>query len=388
MRILIIRSYPSYMDVEKNTYNIQEVGLAKALVRKGHVCDIVFWTDREEKKVNVPVDKDGSVAVYYKHGKTALKNTVFIGCDSLFEQYDVLQAAEYNQMQSWLLAKKYPQKTIIYHGPYYSPFNKRYNLMCSVFDKVCLGRYLKLGTRFISKSKLAEMFLKEKGIKESNITTIGVGMDAQMLMNGVGECSEPLYISMKQDENVKLLYIGRFEERRNIPFIFDIFSKVLEENINATLYMIGTGDASYLEAAWKHADELGIRDHIVYQERMEQKYLSQIYELADFFLLPTEYEIFGMVLLEAMYYQTVVLTTNNGGSSTLMNEGNGIVMKNLDADEWSRKIIELVRNRETCERIGKAAHKTIEEGYTWDALADRFLLVYSGPRKKDSESVS
>ena len=30
------------MDVERNTYNIQEVGLAKALVRKGHICDIAF----------------------------------------------------------------------------------------------------------------------------------------------------------------------------------------------------------------------------------------------------------------------------------------------------------------------------------------------------------
>ena len=39
------------MDVERNTYNIQEVGLAKALVRKGHVCDIVFWTDKEEKDI-------------------------------------------------------------------------------------------------------------------------------------------------------------------------------------------------------------------------------------------------------------------------------------------------------------------------------------------------
>ena len=47
MKILIIRNYPSYMDVEKNTYNIQEVGLAKALVRKDNVCDILFWTDKD-----------------------------------------------------------------------------------------------------------------------------------------------------------------------------------------------------------------------------------------------------------------------------------------------------------------------------------------------------
>lgn len=63
MKILIIRNYPSYMDVEKNTYNIQEVGLAKALVRKGNVCDIVFWTDKDEKEVAIPVDDRGKVTV-------------------------------------------------------------------------------------------------------------------------------------------------------------------------------------------------------------------------------------------------------------------------------------------------------------------------------------
>ena len=122
MRILIIRSYPSYMDVEKNTYNIQEVGLAKALVRKGHVCDIVFWTDKEEKNITIEVENYGNVNVFYRQGKTALKNTVYTNCAELFKQYDILQTAEYNQMQSWLLAKQYPQKTIIYHGPYYSHF--------------------------------------------------------------------------------------------------------------------------------------------------------------------------------------------------------------------------------------------------------------------------
>ena len=36
MKILIIRPWPSLLDVTKNTYNIQEVGLAKALVKRGH----------------------------------------------------------------------------------------------------------------------------------------------------------------------------------------------------------------------------------------------------------------------------------------------------------------------------------------------------------------
>ena len=73
MKILIIRNFPSYMSVKNNTYNIQEVGLAKALVRKGHICDIVFWTDKEEEIVEVPVDNMRTVRVFYRHGKNILK---------------------------------------------------------------------------------------------------------------------------------------------------------------------------------------------------------------------------------------------------------------------------------------------------------------------------
>lgn len=377
MKILIIRNYPSYMDVVNNTYNIQEVGLAKALVRKGHICDIIFWTNKEEKIVEIPVDECGVIKIYYKKGITALKNTVFLGCDKLFKAYDILQPCEYNQMQAWLLAQKYPQKTIVYHGPYYSPFNKRYNLMCLIFDKLFLGRYLKLNTKFITKSNLAQEFLVSKGIKESNVASVGVGIDTQMLSNVQNQCAEPLYLTMKQDNDLKILYIGKFEKRRNIPFIFDTFSAVLKKNANATLYMIGTGEKEYVETCWKHADELGIREHIVYQERMEQKYLSQIYELADFFILPTEYEIFGMVLLETMYYRTVVLTTNNGGSSTLIdNKYNGYIMDTLNSQKWADCIDEVFLNKIKMVEIRDAASKKIDEEFMWDKLAKHFISQY------------
>lgn len=106
MRILIIRNYPSYMAVVNNTYNIQEVGLAKALVRKGHVCDIVFWTDKQKETVEIPVSGGGIIHVFYRHGKTKLKNTIFSDCSDLFDQYDVLQPCEYNQMRGMVVSKE------------------------------------------------------------------------------------------------------------------------------------------------------------------------------------------------------------------------------------------------------------------------------------------
>lgn len=379
MKILIIRNYPSYMAVNNNTYNIQEVGLAKALVRKGHTCDIVFWTDKQKETVTIPVDESGAVHVVYKHGKTALKNTIFTNCNDLFEQYNILQPCEYNQMQAWLLAKTYPEKTVIYHGPYYSPFNKRYNIMCRIFDFLFLRLYIRKGTKFLVKSDMAKKFLVRKGIREENVKTVGVGIDIQMLSFKGEECTEPLYINMKRscEDELKLLYIGKFEERRDILFLIDIFKKVTEKNPNTRLYMIGTGDSEYLKQALTYMENLGIRDRIVWQEKMEQKYLSEVYREADFFLLPTEYEIFGMVLLEAMYYGNIVLTTCNGGSSTLISSGiNGFILNNKDAEEWANCIIQTYGNKTQMKQIQKNATSEISEHFTWDALANKFIKQY------------
>ena len=379
MKILIIRNYPSYMSVKNNTYNIQEVGLAKSLVRKGHNCDILFWTKNEPETIDVPVDSFRHIRVFYRKGKTLLKNTVFFNCEDLFEKYDILQPCEYNQMQSWILAKKYSQKTVIYHGPYYSTFNKRYNFMCFFFDLFFLRRYLKLKTRFIVKSELAREFLIGKGISKECICVAGVGIDAQMLQSNNEKSFEiPFIKKMYEDESkLKILYVGRFEKRRNIFFIIDVFREVLNKNNNAHLYLIGTGEKKYLEKIFSYIKEMNLSDRITYQDKIEQKYLSQIYSKSDFFLLPTEYEIFGMVLLEAMYFGNIVFTTRNGGALTLnKNAVNGFILDGLDVSKWANLILSIYENKQLKNSV--AVNSTVSiKNYTWDNLVDLFCKQYS-----------
>ena len=378
MRILIIRSFPSYMNVKNNTYNIQEVGLAKALVRRGLNCDILFWTNKEDADVVLQVDSNSTVTVFYRRGITMLKNTFFTGVKALFAKYDILQPNEYNQIQAWYLSRKYPQKTIIYHGPYYSSFNKRYNLMCKVFDVFFLRSYLKRNTKFIAKSEMAKTFLSNKGISSNNISVVGVGIDTQMLTSLNVVCNEPLYLQMNKDQDkLKILYVGRFEKRRNIHFILDVFGKVLAMRPDARLYLIGSGDPAYLQSVFDYIDTLNIRENVVWQERMEQRFLSKVYSCADFFILPAEYEIFGMVLLEAMYYRTIVLTTLNGGSGTLIqNAQNGYVFKTKDINTWVERLLKTAENQTAMQEIKDAAYKTVAELFTWDCLAQRFICQY------------
>lgn len=361
------------MDVKHNTYNIQEVGLAKALVRRGHTCDIVFWTDKEERDERILFDQGKAITVFYRHSRVILKNAIYENLDSLIAQYDVIQPSEYNQLQSWQLARKYPTKTVIFHGPYYSSFNKRYNAMCRVIDLLVLPAYKKLATSFLVKSDLAKDFLIEKGISESSITVAGVGIDIDALSVEKGDVpAELLNISQFKDR-LRLLYVGRLEPRRNIPFLFDVLKSLLDHNVTAELIMIGTGDEEYCRNSFNYAEKLGVRENIYWVKKAEQRHLAFAYQNTEVFLLPTRYEIFGMVLLEAMYFGKPVITTRNGGSEMLIENGkDGIILDGFDANEWSKEIIKSQTNNQ----MGESARNKIISEFTWDKLCPIFIRAY------------
>ena len=228
MKILIVRPWPSVLDVTKNTYNIQEVGLAKALVKRGHPTDILFWTDGDEMTVKVEVEGAKPINVFYRHGKVLLKNVWFGGQEKLFARYDVLQTAEYNRM-------------------------------CRVFDALFVGRYRRRGTRFLTKSELARKFLLEKRLSPEQVTTVGVGIDAELLRDRPDAGQTELEQKMRaQKTGLKLLYIGRIEPRRDPFFLLDVLAEVRKSDPDACLYIIGDGDAEYVDSVKAAIGEKGL----------------------------------------------------------------------------------------------------------------------------------
>ena len=94
-------------------------------------------------------------------------------------------------------------------------------------------------------------------------------------------------------------------------------------------------------------------------------------------MLPTKYEIFGMVLLEAMYYKSVVLTTKNGGSNMLIkNYENGYLFDEFNAKEWADLILKTYSDKANLDKIKSNAHNFIKKNYTWDKLINKFEEQY------------
>lgn len=383
MKILIIRPWPTLLDVTQNTYNVQEVGLAKALCRRGHPTDILFWTDQREKTVEIFVENGFTIHVFYRKGAAFLKNGWFYRFKDLAPGYDIFQTSEYNQFFSWHLAGAYPDKTVIYHGPYDSPFNKNYNRMCRIFDAFFVDRYRQLGTPFLAKSRLAQKFLLDRGISPQNVAAVGVGIDLERL-SGQNDDRTELEIKMRtQASGMKLLYIGRIEPRRDPFFLLNVLREVRAAGQKAFLYIVGDGNADYVEQVRAAILNQGLGSFVFWQKKVPQSQMKGIYEQADFFLLPSEFEIFGMVLLEAMFFHRIVVTTPNGGSDMLLRTGeNGLFLEKSSPALWAQAICTLYQDPVRRETMQDAAYETVVHKSTWDILADRFLFVYKNAVKR------
>jgi glycosyltransferase involved in cell wall biosynthesis len=301
------------------------------------------------------------------------------------KDYDIIQVGGYVGLTSCWLNIFAKDKTVNYNGLYYCEDNVGDIKKAKMFDRTLLRLQNRKNMVVATKSVLATDYLKEKGIE--NVTTIGVGLDLDNLLSSVDKLPNNDFADTIRNSKFdkKLLYIGVLEERRNILFLLDVFKKVSEQVPGLGLVLIGKGKSEYVSMCMKKIEELGLQDQVIYRESLEQKYMPEIYQACDAFLLPTRYEIFGMVLLEAMYYGLPVFTTYNGGSATLMDTENGIVIDSVDVQEWSEKIVDILSDEKRCQEIGDNAHKTVAENYTWDALADKFLDVYEKRLRRVNE---
>lgn len=378
MKILIIRTYPDEMNIK--SYNCQELGLAKALINEGNECDIILYTAQKNNyEEDIIIDEQRKIHIYHLKARKFLKNVFFFKNDlkNIIKNYDIVQVAEYDQIGN-IQVKKIAKQMVIYHGPYSSKYTKKYNIKCKISDFIYLFNKEYKETKFIAKSKLAEEFLRSKGFK--NVTTIGVGLDEARFKVKTDNDKKILELEKQKKENSfkYLLYIGKIEERRNVVFLIDLLKEISELRDDVKLILIGKGKKKYIDEVKKEIDKYKLRDKIIYREKMEQEELSKIYNMCDIFLLPTEYEIFGMVLLEAMYFGLPVITTNNGGSSTMIeNEKNGFICDTNNISKWKKIITNLLNNNDIYEKISKEEKRTIMSNYTWDKLADKFLKVYN-----------
>lgn len=383
MKILIVRTIAIEEDLSKNTYNNQGVGLATELGKLGNECALVYYAKKGNQHEEI-IESDGVfIKVYHIEGKNLVWNAIYD--DTLFEickGYDLIQTSECDQICSWQIYKRFPRKTVIYHGPYGSKFTWKYNLRSRVFDVVFSWRNGFKNATVITKSKLAEDYLKAKGFR--NIITLGVGLNPYALERSIDVLPEKIkQLISEKDNNKYLLYIGALSKRKNLLFLLEVFNNLVNvrKHHNYKMVIVGTKaykEETYYNRCFQYIKENDLEKNIIYLGSVEQKYLKYLYTESDLYLLATQYDIFGMVYLEALYFGTPIITTQSGGASLLIKEGEtGYIRQLGDVSEWCETAEIVVEKQIQVDEMREKERKIIRERFLWSKLAPFFLEVYN-----------
>jgi len=380
MKILIIRTIAIEEDLSKLTYNNQGLGLATELSKLGHECALVYYAKRGNGR-NEEIISDGEkIKVYHIEGYNLIWNAIYE--NKLYElcnQYDVIQVSECDQICSWQVYRRFPDKTVIYHGPYASKFTWKYNLRSRAFDFLFSNRSNFKMARVISKSLLAENYLRGKGFK--NITTLGVGLNERLFSDDIDIPENVKAIIDNKFDNIYLLYIGAISKRKNLLFILKILKDLVykKHHINCRLIIVGGRaykENSYFDKCFEYIKRESLQKFVMYIPKLEQKYIQHLYKVSDMFLLATQYDIFGMVYLEALYFGVPVITTNCGGASLLIKDGENGFIRDFDKNGWIEAIDSLVNDPQKMQQIKDAGSSLIRRNFLWNKLAPKFLAIY------------
>ncbi len=378
--IAFIRSTP--YDGRTNIYNDQGVGITKAFCQLGYNCDYIDFK-KKNQTTQIIFEHDGFVGRHIQLPRIRFFRTGlnrYLYTKEFIEKYDLIICREYNQLNTFLISRK-TDKVVLYSGPYWNMFMIK--PMSLLYDKMFTKSIDKNIKYKFTKSVLAKEFLENKGY--TNLVNIGVGLDTERFEKDIEIDSNTKVLSQYMKENNCLLYIGKIDENKNYVFLLELYEKLLEGNPDLKFVVIGKSKQSWQKQLMGRKNESyeeecyskfskKLREGIYRVNQIDNMQLKYIYPLAKVFVLPSKNEIFGMVMLEAMYFGTPVVTSRNGGSLTLITENKyGQIVDGYNVEDWVNAVNNYLNNNVYSEQVSNNTKLLIRKSYTWKSIATKIL---------------
>lgn len=180
-----------------------------------------------------------------------------------------------------------------------------------------------------------------------------------------------------------LLFVGRLQPLKGIDTLLRAVHVVRQQHPDVHVCIVGGGveeddpyEAAELGRLRALAEQLGIQPQLAFIKAQAQETLAQYYAAADVFVMPSHYESFGMVVIEAMACGTPVVASNVGGmASTVMHEHTGLLAPVGDWQAFAQAILRLIASPALRDTFGIAGVQRAQT-YAWSRIGERNLQLY------------
>ncbi len=169
-----------------------------------------------------------------------------------------------------------------------------------------------------------------------------------------------------------ILHASNFRKVKRIADVIYTFNKI-KKALPAKLLLVGDGPERPM--AEELCRELGIGEDARFVGKQQD--MEEIYAIADLFLLPSEYESFGLSALEAMAAGAPVVASHAGGIPEVITHGvNGFMSDIGDVESMSRFAIRLLSNSIMLDQFSSAARKQAE-AFDIDNIVPQYEALYT-----------
>jgi glycosyltransferase involved in cell wall biosynthesis len=120
-----------------------------------------------------------------------------------------------------------------------------------------------------------------------------------------------------------------------------------------------------------------MRDITTFTGRISDELLSVYYTAADVCVVPSHYEPFGLVAIEAMACSTPVIASDVGGLQfTVVPEETGLLAPPKDEVVFAEAIDRILSNPDWRNQLGQRARQRVEDKFSWDGVAHQLSDLY------------
>ncbi len=231
--------------------------------------------------------------------------------------------------------------------------------------------------RIIVNSKLSKNgILKFYPVPEERIKVIYNGVDTKRF-NPINKEKYRTEIRKKHnlsDNDFVILYVGSGFKRKGVSYLIEAVARLGNDYINKNSIRLLIVGKDNLMPYKRLAAQNGIDKNVIFVDYASET--EKYYAASDIFALPTFFDPFANVTLEAMASGIPVITTRKNGASEIIEDGkDGFVINSpLEIDAIAEKIRALLNSKMRNEMGNMAREKS--KGFTWDRMAEETLKVY------------
>ena len=185
----------------------------------------------------------------------------------------------------------------------------------------------------ITFSDKAKKNLLTEGVKNAKIYNLPQIMPEMLLL-----MPKAMKIDVRFEGKTIIFTLCYLTERKGIDNLIKSFDSLKDDN--SVLLIGGTGDyEDALKSLAKH------NERIIFLGYLNDQQKANYYSIADFFVFPTLYDVWGFVVNEALYYGLPVISTSNAGAIEIIEEDStGYIVEPNNIDELKSKIEYLLKN--------------------------------------------